>query len=51
MALYWQTDATDPLKMGALEEMLDVGFDNSGGELVSRWAKGARVYKSFNQVG
>lgn len=42
-------DCTNPLK----EDFsgLALGFTTSGAEQVAEWAKGARVYKAFNQVG
>src|SRR5262249_46058782 len=42
-------DCTNPLK----EDFsgLALGFPTSGAEQVAEWAKGARVYKAFNQVG
>lgn len=43
-------DATNPLRLGGGEK-LEVGFDTSGGEQVAQWAKGAQVFKTFNQVG
>ncbi|HAX79938.1 MAG TPA: F420-dependent NADP oxidoreductase, partial [Cyanobacteria bacterium UBA11372] len=30
---------------------LTIGFTTSGGEQVAEWAKGAKVYKVFNQTG
>jgi len=44
-------DATNPLKFDASGLGLSEGFSNSGGEMVARWAKGARVVKTFNQTG
>jgi predicted dinucleotide-binding enzyme len=44
-------DCSNPVKLGATEEMLEVGFNNSAGEMVAQWAKGAKVFKTFNQVG
>jgi predicted dinucleotide-binding enzyme len=42
-------DCTNPLK----EDFsgLVVGHTSSGAEQVAQWARGARVYKAFNQVG
>jgi predicted dinucleotide-binding enzyme len=42
-------DCTNPLK----EDFsgLALGFTTSGAEQVAEWAKGAKVYKAFNQVG
>jgi predicted dinucleotide-binding enzyme len=42
-------DCTNPLK----EDFsgLAVGFTTSGAEQVAQWAKGAKVFKAFNQVG
>ncbi|HBY60651.1 MAG TPA: hypothetical protein DEH78_12570 [Solibacterales bacterium] len=40
-------DATNPLE--GLK--LAVGFTDSGGEMVARWAPGARVVKIFNSTG
>jgi hypothetical protein len=44
-------DSMNPLAMkdGALG--LDRGFSTSGGEAVASWLPGARVVKTFNQVG
>lgn len=44
-------DCTNPLGMvdGALG--LTIGHTDSGGERVARWAPGARVVKTLNQVG
>lgn len=44
-------DCTNPVKLGATDQMLEVGFDNSAGEMVASWAKEAKVFKTFNQVG
>jgi len=41
-------DATNPLTP---DLALAMGFDDSGGEQVARWAKGARVIKAFNATG
>jgi len=41
-------DATNPL---APDLSLAVGFSDSGGEQVARWARGARVVKAFNTTG
>lgn len=41
-------DATNPL---AADLSLTVGFTDSGGEQVARWARGARVVKAFNTTG
>ena len=42
-------DCTNPLT----EDFsgLTIGFTTSGGEQVAEWAKGAKVYKVFNQTG
>jgi predicted dinucleotide-binding enzyme len=42
-------DCTNPLK----EDIsgLALGYTTSGAEQVAEWAKGAKVYKAFNQVG
>ncbi len=42
-------DCTNPLK----EDFsgLALGFTTSGAEQVAQWAKGARVFKAFNQIG
>ena len=42
-------DVTNPLKPDF--SGLEIGFDTSGAEKVARWAKGAKVFKSFNQTG
>jgi hypothetical protein len=42
-------DATNPI--AADFSGLERGFDDSGGESVARWAKGARVVKALNQIG
>ena len=42
-------DATNPLKPDF--SGLEIGFDTSGAEQVAQWAKGAKVFKSFNQTG
>ena len=42
-------DATNPLKPDFSD--LEIGFDISGAEKVAGWAKGAKVFKSFNQTG
>lgn len=42
-------DCTNPL-LPALAG-LEVGLTTSGGELVASWAKGASVFKAFNQTG
>ena len=41
-------DATNPL---TADLSLAVGFNDSGGEQVARWASGARVVKAFNTTG
>ena len=41
-------DCTNPIGEGL---GLAVGYDTSGGEQVSRWARGARVVKAFNTTG
>jgi predicted dinucleotide-binding enzyme len=42
-------DCTNPLK----EDFsgLALGYTTSGAEQVAQWAKGAKVYKAFNQIG
>jgi predicted dinucleotide-binding enzyme len=42
-------DCTNPLK----EDFsgLALGFTTSGAEQVAEWARGAKVYKAFNQIG
>lgn len=42
-------DVTNPLTPDY--SGLEVGFDTSGAEKVAQWAKGAKVFKSFNQTG
>ncbi len=42
-------DCTNPLKSDL--SGLAVGTDDSGGERVAGWAKGASVFKCFNQTG
>ena len=42
-------DCTNPLKSDL--SGLDAGADGSGGEMVARWAAGARVVKIFNTTG
>lgn len=44
-------DCTNPVKLGATNEMLELGFDTSAGEKVAEWAVGAQVFKTLNQVG
>lgn len=44
-------DVTNPLKAGASELELAIGFRTSGGEEVARLARGASVFKTMNQVG
>ncbi len=44
-------DCTNPVKLGATDEMLELGFNTSAGERVAQWAKGAQVFKTLNQVG
>ena len=39
-------DCTNPVKLGATEEMLEVGRKDSAGERVAAWADGAVVFKS-----
>lgn len=41
-------DCTNPLTK---DFSLAMGFSTSGGEQVAEWAKGAFVYKAFNQTG
>jgi predicted dinucleotide-binding enzyme len=42
-------DCTNPLKEDFTG--LALGFTTSGAEQVAEWAKGAKVYKAFNQTG
>jgi hypothetical protein len=42
-------DCTNPLKPDL--SGLTVGLDDSGGEQVARWARGASVFKAMNQTG
>jgi predicted dinucleotide-binding enzyme len=42
-------DCTNPLKPDF--SGLDLGHTTSGAERVAEWAKGARVFKAFNQTG
>lgn len=42
-------DCTNPLRSDL--SGLEVGGDASGAEMVARWARGAKVYKAFNQTG
>lgn len=42
-------DVTNPLTPDF--SSLEIGFDTSGAEKVAQWAKGAKVFKSFNQTG
>ena len=42
-------DVTNPLTPDFSD--LEIGFDTSGAEQVAQWAKGAKVFKSFNQTG
>jgi predicted dinucleotide-binding enzyme len=44
-------DATNPLRMGPAGLELALGRDTSGAEQVAGWAKGASVFKAFNQTG
>jgi predicted dinucleotide-binding enzyme len=44
-------DATNPLRMGPAGLELAIGLDTSGAEQVAGWAKGASVFKAFNQTG
>ena len=45
-------DATNPLIFGpGGSEGLALGYTISGGETVAGWARGAAVFKTFNQVG
>ncbi len=43
-------DATNPLKFGPTGPDLAVGFSDSGGESVQRWASDSKVVKAFNIV-
>jgi predicted dinucleotide-binding enzyme len=42
-------DCTNPLKSDL--SGLELGMDDSGGEQVARWCKGAHVFKAFNTTG
>ncbi|MBE9048350.1 NADPH-dependent F420 reductase [Pleurocapsales cyanobacterium LEGE 10410] len=42
-------DVTNPLTPDF--SGLEIGFNTSGAEKVAQWAKGAKVFKSFNQTG
>lgn len=42
-------DCTNPFAADRLE--LTVGRDSSAGEMVAKWAQGARVVKTFNHIG
>src|ERR1700745_3058093 len=42
-------DCTNPLKPDF--SGLEIGFDNSGLEKVSAWARGAQAFKAMNQIG
>ena len=42
-------DATNPLTPDF--SALEIGFETSGAEQVAAWAKGAKVFKTFNQTG
>lgn len=44
-------DCTNPLAMGPEGLHLVLGYAMSGGEQVAAWAKGAAVFKTFNQTG
>jgi predicted dinucleotide-binding enzyme len=44
-------DATNPLAVRSGVLGLALGFTDSGGETVQRFAKGASVFKTMNQVG
>ena len=44
-------DCTNPLVMRDGVLSLALGYDDSGAEAVARWAKGASVFKAFNQTG
>ncbi len=44
-------DCTNPLVMREGSLALVFGHDDSGGETVARWAKGASVFKTFNTTG
>jgi predicted dinucleotide-binding enzyme len=44
-------DCTNPLEMGSEGLTLALGYSDSAGERMARWAVGARVYKAFNTTG
>lgn len=44
-------DCTNPLEMGPEGLTLALGYSDSAGERMARWAVGARVYKAFNTTG
>ena len=44
-------DCTNPLVMRDGVLSLALGYNDSGAEAVARWAKGASVFKAFNQTG
>lgn len=44
-------DCTNPVARRGDALALALGYDDSAGEAVARWAKGASVFKAFNQTG